>query len=72
MAKYFFPSSYAITLGQPYNSSESGSPWIMLYPESKWQEAYFYVVSCLHSLRAMFLLQFHLFGGHCRGSARSA
>jgi hypothetical protein len=48
VAKYFFPASAVLALGQAYNSSELESPWIMLYPESKWQDAYFYVVSSLH------------------------
>ena len=48
VAKYFFPSSSMLTLSQTSNYSESEAPWIMLYQESKWQDAYFYIVSCFH------------------------
>lgn len=48
LVKYFFPSSSMLTLSQPSNYSESEAPWIMLYQESKWQDAYFYIVSCFH------------------------
>ena len=44
VAKYFFPVSSQLALGAAYNSSQLESPWIMLYPESKWQDAYFYIV----------------------------
>jgi hypothetical protein len=42
---YVFPASAATRLSAPYNMSETTAPWIMLYPESNWQDAYFYIVS---------------------------
>jgi hypothetical protein len=71
VVKYFFPFSSMLTLSQPANYTESEAPWIMLYEEANWQDAYFYIVSCFHCtpLRAM---QCSEFDGNCRRSARSA
>jgi len=42
---YVFPASSSAALKAPYNLSQWEAPWILLYPESSWQDAYFYIVS---------------------------
>lgn len=42
---YLFPAFAAPILSVPYNLTEHKAPWIMLYPESNWQDSYFYIVS---------------------------
>jgi len=42
---YMFPASSSAALKAPYNLSQWEAPWILLYPESSWQDAYFYIVS---------------------------
>jgi hypothetical protein len=45
VVKYFFETTAAVALGAVYNLTELKAPWIMLYPESNWQDSYFYIVS---------------------------
>jgi len=45
VVSYKFPSSAATSLGVLYNITDWTAPWIMLYPESNWQDSYFYIVS---------------------------
>ena len=44
VANYFFPASSAALLSKPYNLTETSAPWVLLYPESTWADAYFFIV----------------------------
>ncbi len=42
---YVFPAADAAVLKAPANLTQWDAPWILLYPESNWQDAFFYIVS---------------------------
>jgi hypothetical protein len=67
---YLFPASSASSLSFPYNLTEHKAPWIMLYPESNWQDSYFYIVSVL--IHAVFLTAAACLTLCCRAIATAA
>jgi hypothetical protein len=70
VAKYFFPATYFDAFSEAYNTSLPDAPMVMLYPESRWQDAYFYIVSCFHFALCLCYM-FSLFDVQCRKSAGS-
>jgi hypothetical protein len=54
VVNYFFPAAASAVLSPiiPYNMTNLKAPWVLLYPEANWQEAFFYIV-ILFTLRSL-------------------